>query len=386
MTAPGFQVVTADLRTHANVASEVASLLGGAHRSGQQAVLGDDAFGKISVAFLFSALLKTAAGPAINVLAQAETTMASISKSVSTMAANYDHVDQTNAARFQPGSGTATPGTSTPGSVLPKSTTGKSGGNIVNDVNSLEKDISSGNWVQAGLAGMNIVSDAVKILSDPVAAIMQYGLGFLMNAIKPLHDAVTWLVGNPSQVASYGSSWSGVSQTVGQGQSTFLSSLTSNTASWTGQAANNYRAYATTQADALTAAGTATKTLGSVTQSIGTLVGNVQNMIKQMVSKAMAQIIETALGSTFMITIPVIVAKVVNDVVSWMKKIADVINQLTSSLRSLQPLISNLTQLVSSVEKLMSSGSKPVSAIGTQSVAGINLPQSPASVLPTFAR
>lgn len=379
MTAPGYQVLTSDLRAHANVAQQVADLLGHAHTSSQQAALGDQAFGQIAVALLFSQLLKTAAGPAISVLAQAQATMTAISKNVSTAAANYDTVDKTNAARFQPGTGTGTTSTaqsSVPG--LAKPGGGANVGSVVTDVTNLEKDIGSGNWVQAGLAGLKMVGDVSKVLSDPVTAILNYGLQFLMQAIKPLQQAVTWLVGNPSQVAAYGSAWSGVSQTVGQAGSTFTSSLNSSTASWTGQAATNYKSYANNQAGALTATSSATRTLGSVTQAIGTLVSNVQNLIKQMVSKAMSQIIQTALGASFMITIPVIVGKVVADVVSWMKKIADVINQLTGSLQKLQPLLSNLTQLVGSIQKLMSSGSKPLSAISPQPVAGI-------ATLPTFA-
>lgn len=378
MTAPGYQVLTSDLRTHANVAAQVADLLGQAHTSGQQAALGDQAFGQIAVSLLFSQLLRTTAGPAISVLAQAQATMTAISKNVANAAANYDTVDTNNAARFRTGTGTTTPTPQSSVPALAKPASGNAGGNIVTDVTSLEKDIGSGNWVQAGLAGLKIVSDATKILSDPVGAILQYGLSFLMQAVRPLQQAVSWLVGNPSQVAVYGSAWQGVSHTVGQAGTTFTSSLSTNAATWTGQAASNYKSYAANQADALSAASSATRTLGSVTQSIGTLVATVQDKIKQMVSQAMSQIIQTALGSTFMVTIPVIVAKVVNDVVSWMKKIADVINQLTSSLRQLQPLLGNLTQLVGTIQKAMSGGSKPLGTISEQPVPGI-------SALPTFA-
>lgn len=377
MSAAGFEVVTADLRTHANVAAQVSDLLGTAHTTGQQAALGDQAFGQIAVALLFGQLVKTAAGPALNVVMQAQSTMAAISKNINTTAANYDTVDHDNAARFQPGSGTAT---ATPSASAPnppaKPAAGRSG-NIVNDVTSLEKDIASGNWVQAGLAGLNIVSDVSKILSDPVGAITQYGLGFLMQAVKPLQQALSWLVGNPAQVSAYGGAWHGVSQSIGQAGTTFTSSVASSTASWTGQTADGYRSYASGQSAALAALTSVTRTVGSVTQAIGQLVAKVQNLIKQLVSQAMSQVIQDALGASFMITIPVVVAKAVNDVLSWMKKIADVINQLTGSLRQLQPLISSLTGLVGAVRQLMSSGSKPLAPISSQPVSGISLPTLP---------
>lgn len=386
MTGPGFQVVTADLRTHAGDASQVATMLGQAHTSGQQAALGDQAFGQIAVALLFSQLIKSAAGPAVNLLAQAQATMTAINKTVATAASNYDNVEHTNTSRFLPSTATATTASpSGPASwSTPASPAKSTGGNIMNDVTSLEKDIASGNWVQAGLAGLNVVNDATKVLSDPMGAILQYGLGFLMQAVKPLQQAVGWLVGNPSQVSAYGGAWQGVSQSVGQAGGMFASSVTTNTASWTGQAAATYTSYAANQSSALTALTSATRTIGSMTQSVGTVVGNAQNLIKQLVSRAMSQIVQTALGASFTITIPVIVAKVVNEVVGWMKKIADVINQLTGTLRQLQPLVGSLTQLIGAVQQVVSSGSRPLNTIGSQPVQGITLP-SVAPILPAIA-
>lgn len=382
--AQGFHVVTADLRTHANVLSQVADLLGHAHGSGQQAALGDQAFGQIAVSLMFSQLVKSVAGPGVTVLAQAQATMATINRDVTTVASNYDTVEGNNTSRFRPGTSTASPQSNPTSPTAATSKTGHSGGNILNDVTSLEKDISSGNWVQASFAGLNVASDAAKILADPVSAVLRYGLNFLVQHVKPLQDAVGWLVGNPGQVSAFGSAWHGVSQSVGQASGTFASSLAKDTASWSGQAGDNYRRYATDKVATLTAASSATNTIGSVTQSIGTLVGNVQSLIKNMVSQAMGQIIQTALSASFMVTIPVVVAKVVNDVLSWMRKIASVINQLTSSLRQLQPLLGNLTQLFGSIQQALSSGSRPPAAVTSQAVPGITMPTSLARVLPAM--
>jgi len=244
----------------------------------------------------------------------------------------------------------------------------------MNDVSSLEKDISGGNWIQGGLAAMNVIRDIGSILSNPVGAIMQFGFSFLMNAIKPLQQAIGWLIGNPGQVSQYGSQWQGVAGSVMQIGNTFSQTLNKDTANWTGVTANNYRSYANNQINTLSAVSTATKAIGNATQVIGQLVQKVQAIIKQLVSQAMGQIVQTAAAASFMISIPVVVAKVVQEVISWMQKIADVIKMLTSAFNTLQPLMSNLQQLFGATHTTMSSGVQPISAIPQQSVPGINLP------------
>lgn len=364
----GFQVSASALNTHANVATQVAEQLGKALVNGQAAALGDKAFGQIAVSLAFSQLLKSVAGPAVSVLMQAQSTWTTISKDVTMVANNYTGTDQTSAKTFQLIGSGGTPTTTGTGGAGTAGTAAKRSGNIVTDVSSLEKDISSGNWMQASLAGMSMVSDVANILSNPVNAVMQYGLNFLVQHVKPLQEAVSWLVGNPGQVTSFGNSWNGVSQSVTQAGSTFGSSVTRTTANWTGQASANYQCYATDQINGLQATATATSALGSVTQSIGTLVQNVSTMIKNMVSQAMSQIIQTALAASFMITIPVVVAQVVNEVISWMQKLATVIKNLTSCFSTLQPLLTNLVGLYGSIQKLLAGGSKSATAISPTAV------------------
>ncbi len=299
MTAPGFQVRTADLRTHANVAARSAELLGqrahvrpaGEHWATRRS-------GRSASSLLFSELLRTAAGPAISVLAQAQATMTSISKNVATAAANYDTVDRNNVDRFRPGTGTATPTPSRAAGTWRNRRAATAGGDIVTDVTSLEKDIGSGNWVQAGLAGLEIVSDATKILSDPVGAILQYGLEF------PDEGRETAAAGGDLAGRK-----SGPGRRVRQRVAGRLAARSARRTPRSRAACPrtprpgparpraNYKSYAANQSRrAGPPRPAATRTLGSVTQSIGTLVATVQDKIKQMVSQAMSQIIQTATG------------------------------------------------------------------------------------------
>jgi hypothetical protein len=83
-----------------------------------------------------------------------------------------------------------------------------------------------------------------------------------------------------------------------------------------------------------------------------------------------------------MITIPVVVAEVVREVISWMQKIASVIQALTSAFNTLQPLMSGLAQLFGSTSRSMASGVGQLSAVAHVSVPGITLPTPVGRVAP----
>jgi hypothetical protein len=376
-SALGFTVVPSELATHANVLNQLSGQVGQAQGQAQSAMLGGQAFGVISVALAFANLIKGAATPGISALSQAQSVLSTLSKTISTTATNYGNVEQSNASRFQAGGLTGTPGSSTNslfGTTTPNAASKNSGASILTDVSSLEKDISSGNWIQGGLAGMKVVSDIGGIMSNPIGAVTQFGFNFLIQHVKPLQEAVGWLVGSPGQVSQYGSSWQNVAKTVMQAGTLYNQTLGKDTANWTGAAANSYHATANDKINLLSAVSSATSAVGNATQVVGQLVGKLQKMIQDMVSKAMQQIIQTAMGASFMISIPVVVSEVVQEVVSWMKKIADVIKMLTTAFNTLQPLLSGVTQLFGTANKSLGSGVQALPTIAPAPVAGISMP------------
>lgn len=379
-SAGGFQVVPSELQTHATSITQLSGQFAQTVTQAERAVLGSQAFGVIAIALAFANIIKAVAAPGVSTLSQATSVLSTISKTITMTNTNYGNTDQSNANRFQPSTTGLSSTTSTnPLSSLTSGTSASthstnSGASILTDVSSLEKDISSGSWMQAAMAGMKVMSDVNSIMSNPIGAVTSFGLNFLVQHVKPLQEAVGWLVGSPGQVNSYASSWLSISKSVGTISTSLSKTISQDTANWTGAAADSYRAVANDKATTISALGTATQAIGTATQSIGNLVQNVQKTIQSMVSQAMQQIIQTALSASFMVTIPVVVGEVVQQVVSWMNKIAGVIKQLTSVFSALQPLMGMLQQLLGTASKSLASGVQPIPTIPAAAVPGISLP------------
>lgn len=387
-----FTVVPSELTTHANSLSSLSGQLGQTVTQAEKAVLGSQAFGVIAVALAFANIIKAVSSPGTSALSQATSVLSTISNTIKITNTNYTNAEQGNTNRFLPSTtGLSSTSTNPLGSLTSgtsSTTTTKSGNNgasILTDVSSLEKDISGGNWLQGAMAGMKVLSDVNQIMTNPIGAVTAFGFNFLIQHVKPLQEAVGWLVGSPGQVNSYASQWLSISKSVGTISTQLSKTLSQDTANWTGAAADSYKATATDKINTISSLSTATQAIGNATQMVGQFVQQMENTIKKMVSDAMTQIIQTAMAASFMISIPVVVARVVQEVVSWMQKIANIIKQVTSVFNTLQPLMGLLQQLLGTAQKSLSTGVQPLATIPTATVPGITMPTQTARTAPLIA-
>lgn len=388
----GFTVVPSELQTHSNTVTQLGGQMNSVISSAQSNVLGSQAYGVIAIALAFANIIKAVSSPGVSSLSTAQSMLNTISQTINITNKNYNNVDQSNANRFQPSTSGLSSSTSSSGASLfglgtTTSTAGhttNNGASILTDVSSLQSSISGGNWIQGGMAAMKVMSDVNAIMSNPVGAVVSFGFNFLVQHVKPLQEAVGWFSGNPAQVGQVASQWMSIGKSVGQISTQLSSSISKDTANWTGAAADSYRAIANDKVNTLNAVASATSTIGQGTQVIGQLTQKIQNTIQNMVSQAMGQIIQTAAAASFMVSIPVVVARVIQEVVSWMQKIMDVVKTVTSAFSALQPLMGQLQQLFGTANKSMTSGIQSLPTIAPAAVPGITLPTPTGRVAPVI--
>lgn len=224
---------------------------------------------------------------------------------------------------------------------------------LLDDASGLQQSIASGSWMDAGMSALGTGMDVVAMATNPVATVVSYAMNYLVETVQPLNDALNWLAGDADQIAAYAATWQNVSQAVGQGGQTMTTSLDKDAANWTGTAATSYRDVATDRAHTIMAASTAAGTVGKATELIGQLVRTVRDTIRNLVTQAVGQVVQTALLALGVITIPLVVARVATQVASWMRRIADTVKKLTSSLAKLRPLMQRLAQLWSEIKQAL---------------------------------
>jgi hypothetical protein len=73
---------------------------------------------------------------------------------------------------------------------------------IAEDVEQIVKGVQDGSWVDGTLGTIAAGLDGLAIISDPVGALLQYGVAWLIEHVKPLSQALDWLAGDPARISA----------------------------------------------------------------------------------------------------------------------------------------------------------------------------------------
>src|SRR3954469_4012270 len=92
------------------------------------------------------------------------------------------------------------------------STTAWTGFGIAEDINDLIHGVESGSWIDSAIGGFAASMDALQLVTDPLGALVSWGVAWLMEHVKPLSDALDWLAGDPDQISAYAQTWANVSK------------------------------------------------------------------------------------------------------------------------------------------------------------------------------
>lgn len=231
------------------------------------------------------------------------------------------------------------------------STTGYSGLGIAESAVDLYNGIASGSWVEGGLGLVGTGLEALSLVVDPIGTLLQYGISWLMEHVKPLSDALDWLAGDPDTISSYAQTWRNVSQAVTQARTDLDTAVREQTAAWTGEAGDAYRASAAQQSENLAAAATSAGTVGTVVEVVGILVGVVREIVRDLIAECVATLVAripqwlAEEGVTLGLATPHVVASAVALIGKWVRRVADVIQKLVRSIEKLRPLLKKLDEI-----------------------------------------
>ncbi|TVT26320.1 type IV secretion protein Rhs [Amycolatopsis rhizosphaerae] len=197
--------------------------------------------------------------------------------------------------------------------------------------------------------------DLWTMAMKPVGTLISYGLNWLIEHVQPLQDALNQLAGDADQIAAYSQTWKNVAQAVQKSAKELTDTVGRDTAHWTGQAADTYRANLKNKIDHLGAAATCAETIGTVVQIVGVITGAVRGMVRDMVTQAVGDFIQDALEEVCSLGLgtPAVVAQVVEQVSAWIEKIGALLKKLINSVEALRPMMSKLEEIFAAIKKVM---------------------------------
>jgi uncharacterized protein YukE len=193
------------------------------------------------------------------------------------------------------------------------------------------------------------------MVSDPVGALLQYGISWLIEQIKPLSDVLDWLAGDPVQIAAHAQTWRNVAGSLHDDTARFNEAATNDLADWYGPAAEAYRGWADQQQQALAGLAKGAEAMATITEAAGYLIAAVRTMVRDAIATVVSRLIVYAaeLIATLALATPLVVEQVTTLIASWAAKIAQWLRALITSLRRLGPIVSHLGELIRDLKAIL---------------------------------
>ncbi|MFG2169484.1 WXG100 family type VII secretion target [Micromonospora chersina] len=241
------------------------------------------------------------------------------------------------------------------------STTAFSGIYLAEDIDALMAGYSSGGWIDVAIGGFATSMDALAFVTDPLGQLVAWGVGWLIEHVKPLSDALDELAGDPDQITAYAQTWRNVAKAAAEAGTDLSAMVDRQVADWSGAAADAYRRASGQHAAALKALGKAAKAMAEATTGAGLLVAMVRGLVRDLIAEFVS-VLAVRLwewlaeeGLTLGLATPWVVTQVTALAGKWAARITRLLHGLIESLRRLAPILRRLRHLIADLKALVRS-------------------------------
>ena len=230
-----------------------------------------------------------------------------------------------------------------------------SGAGVFDDIEQLSEAIDNKSWVSGALAGVALGVDTIAYVSDPLATLMAWGIGWVFDHIQPFKDWLLQLAGDADQLRANGQTWKNVAATLKAAADNIERDVRSSfpDGSFTGSTATAYFAAsgATTKGIAMT--GALSGAVGTAYDVCAVIIQFVHDFVRDAISQVVASILSYAveLVASFGTAFPLVMEQISTKVASLMSGVSKRISALKESLSNLGTKLTNADQLLKSLKE-----------------------------------
>lgn len=227
---------------------------------------------------------------------------------------------------------------------------------IAEDIQLIGEGVKNGSWIDGSLGVVGAALDGLALVSDPVGSLLQYGVAWIIEHVRPLTEALDWLAGDPEQIAAHAQTWRNVAGSLRDEAESLARAVRLDVAEWGGGAGPAYRNWAAEQQQAIVGLSHAADTMALVTEGAGMLIAAVRLMVRDAIATCVSRLIVYAAeeAATLGFATPLVVEQVTTTVAACGAKIAQWLRGLLASLRRLIPEMHRLGELIEKLKQLLS--------------------------------
>ncbi|MGW4398906.1 RHS repeat-associated core domain-containing protein [Amycolatopsis nivea] len=221
------------------------------------------------------------------------------------------------------------------------STTAMSGIPLLEDATGLKTAIESKNWAAVAIGAVGTAIDVLTAVMDPFGAIFAAGVGWLMEHVGPLKQALDALTGKADEIKSQSETWTNVAKELESVSAELTELVKKDLQDWNGEAADTYRKKAEDTSALIASAQKGSEGAASGVKTAGEIVAAVRSLVRDTIADLVGHLISWALQVLFTAGIGMawVVPQVVTAVAKTASSIAKVTSKLVKALKALVPLL-----------------------------------------------
>jgi uncharacterized protein YukE len=146
-------------------------------------------------------------------------------------------------------------------------------------------------WTE-GLLNLGFGAAGVaEFLQDPIAGLASMGLGWLIEHVEVLRGPLDWVTGNQEQLDVMQETWGAVSDEIDAVAKDLLETVKADSAEWTGQGANAYRAFAAELGDMYSGVAGGAKAISVLIDVCKSILNVVRSVLRDLLTECIGKLI-----------------------------------------------------------------------------------------------
>jgi hypothetical protein len=226
---------------------------------------------------------------------------------------------------------------------------------LADDVESIRGAVQDRSWAELSVAGASASTDVLALVADPFGSLLQYGIAWLMEHVRPLAQALDWLAGDPDAIAAQTQTWRNIAGALRDNTDDLIRAVRWDTTDWEGEAGDAYRTWSANQQHTITALAQAADTMAVMTDAAASLIAGVRQMVRDAIAVVVAHLIDYAIEE--LASLGSATAVVANQAAilcsAWSKRISRWIHDLMASLTRLGTLGDRLKEALATIKNLL---------------------------------
>ncbi|WP_216216460.1 WXG100 family type VII secretion target [Amycolatopsis aidingensis] len=172
-----------------------------------------------------------------------------------------------------------------------------SGAGVIDSVRATSAAIQDEDWGEFAASAGVLALDGLAMAVDPVGTLLAAGVGWLIEHIGPLTEALDKLAGDPGAIQAGADNWTAVQRELEAIARDVPGTVQGDLAGWSGDARDAYDARSKDMALGIEALSTSAGSAAAVVATAGTMVGTCRAIVRDIVSAVIAELIKGALAA-----------------------------------------------------------------------------------------